>query len=101
VPPADPPIRDADGYYAYLESLSGRFWTRTLPDEIEYVGEIQPGRLTNLGTVRRGMTTRFTLTANSVRRAAELEAAVLAAASQAGCAADVTQRKTRTAEELF
>ena len=99
VAPPDPPIRDADGYYAYLESLPGRFWTRNSPDEIEYAGEIQPGRLTNLGTVRRGMG-RFTVTANSVRRAADLEAVVLAAASAAGCPADVTQRKALTADEL-
>ena len=26
--PRRPPIRDADGYYAYLKSLPGRFWTR-------------------------------------------------------------------------
>ena len=44
--------------------------------------------------------TRFTVTANSVRRAADLEAVVRAAASAAGCPADVTQRKTLTADEL-
>jgi hypothetical protein len=89
--PPRPPIRDADGYYTYLKSLPGRFWTRNTPDEIEYAGEVQPGRLTNLGTVQRGMT-GFTVTANSVRRAADLEAVVLAAASAAGCPADVTRR---------
>ena len=97
--PPQPPVRDADGYYAYLKSLPGRFWTRNSPDEIEYAGEVQPGRLTNLGTVRRGMT-GFTVTANSVRRAADLEAVVLAAASAAGCPADVTQRSALTADEL-
>ena len=97
--PPQPPVRDADGYYAYLKSLPGRFWTRNSPDEVEYAGEVQPGRLTNLGTIRRGMT-RFTVTANSVRRAADLEAVVLAAASAAGCPADVTQRKALTADEL-
>ena len=97
--PPRPPIMDADGYYAYLKSLPARFWTRTSPDEIEYAGEVQPGRLTNLGTIRRGMT-GFTVTANSVRRAADLEAVVLAAASAAGCPADVTQRKALTADEL-
>jgi len=99
VAPPHPPIRDTDGYYAYLKSLPGRFWTGNSPDEIEYAGEVQPGRLTNLGTVRRG-TTRFTVTANSVRRAADLEAVVLAAASAAGCPADVTQRSALTADEL-
>jgi hypothetical protein len=97
--PPQPPVRDADDYYAYLKSLPGRFWTRTRPDEIEYGGEVQPGRLTNLGTIRRGMT-GFTVTANSVRRAADLEGVVLAAASAAGCPADVTQRKALTADEL-
>jgi len=97
--PPDPPIRDADGYYAYLKSLPGRFWTRNTPDEIEYAGEIQPGRLTNLGTIRRGVKS-FTVNANSVRRAADLEAVVLAAASAAGCPADVTRRSALTADEL-
>ena len=97
--PPQPPVRGADDYYAYLKSLPGRFWTRTRPDEIEYGGEVQPGRLTNLGTIRRG-TTGFTVTANSVRRAADLEGVVLAAASAAGCPADVTQRKALTADEL-
>src|SRR5256885_14481537 len=53
-PPPEPPIKDTDGYYAYLESLPGRFWTRNTPDEGEYAGELQRGRLTNLGTIRRG-----------------------------------------------
>ncbi len=97
--PPRPPIRDVDGYYAYLESLPRRFWTRNAADEIEYAGEVQPGRLTNLGTIRRGMT-GFTVTANSVRRAAGLEAVVLAAASAAGCPADVRRRSALTADEL-
>ena len=97
--PPQPPIRDADGYYAYLKSLPARFWTRNAPDEIEYAGEVQPGRLTNLGTIRRGVKS-FTVTANSVRRAADLEAVVLAAASAAGCPAEVTKRKALTADEL-
>ena len=97
--PPHPPIRDADGYYAYLESLPERFWTRNSPGEIEYAGEVQPGRLTNLGTIRRGVS-GFTVNANSVRRAADLEAVVLAAASAAGCPAGVTQRSALTAQEL-
>ena len=97
--PPSPPIRNADGYYAYLKSLPGRFWTRNTPDEIEYAGEIQPGRLTNLGTIRRGVK-GFTVNANSVRRAADLEAVVLAAASAAGCPAEVTRRSALTADEL-
>ena len=99
LPPPEPPIKDTDGYYAYLESLPGRFWTRNTPDEVEYAGELQRGRLTNLGTIRRGRT-GFTVNANSVRRAADLEAVVLAAASAAGCPASVKQRGTQTADEL-
>ena len=98
-PPPEPPIKDVDGYYAYLESLPERFWTRNTPDEVEYAGKLQRGRLTNLGTIRRGRT-GFTVNANSVRRAADLEAVVLAAASAAGCPASVTQRGTQTAGEL-
>jgi hypothetical protein len=97
--PPKPPIRDVDGYYAYLETLPERFWTRNSPGEIEYAGQIQPGRLTNLGTIRRGVS-GLTVTANSVRRAADLEAVVLAAASAAGCPANVTQRSALTADEL-
>ncbi len=97
--PPQPPIRDTDGYYTYLKSLPARFWTRNTPDEIEYAGEVQPGRLTNLGTIRRGVKS-FTVTANSVRRAADLEAVVLAAASAAGCPAKVTKRKALTTNEL-
>jgi len=88
-----------DGYYAYLETLPERLWRRNSPGEIEYTGQIQPGRLTNLGTIRRGVS-GFTVTANSVRRAADLEAVVLAAASAAGCPANVTQRSALTADEL-
>jgi len=97
--PPQPPIRDVDGYYAYLETLPERFWTRNSPGEIEYAGQIQPGRLTNLGTIRCGVS-GFTMTANSVRRSADLEAVVLAAASAAGCPANVTQRSALTADEL-
>jgi hypothetical protein len=97
--PPQSPIRDVHGYYAYLKTLPERFWTRNSPGEIEYAGQIQPGRLTNLGTIRRGVS-GFTVTANSVRRAADLEAVVLAAASAAECPADVTQRSVLTADEL-
>ena len=47
--PPEPPIKDADGYYAYLRSLPERFWTRNTPDEVEYAGELQRGRLTTSG----------------------------------------------------
>jgi hypothetical protein len=94
-----PPIRDVDGYYAYLESLPERFWTRNTLHQIEYAGQVQPGRLTNLGTIRRRASC-FTLNTNSVRRAADLEAVVLAAASAAECPANVTGRSALTAQEL-
>src|SRR5439155_26375067 len=86
----EPPIKDADGYYAYLESPPERFWTRNTPDEVEYAGELQRGRLTNLGTIRRGRP-GFPVNANSVRRAADPEAVLRAAASAPGCPADVTR----------
>ena len=44
--------------------------------------------------------TGFTVTANCMRRAADLEAVVLAAASAAGCPAGVTHRSALTADEL-
>jgi hypothetical protein len=82
-----------------LRRFPGGFWTRNSPDEIEYAGQIQPGRLTNLGTIRRGVS-GFRMTANSVQRAADLEAVVRAAASAARCPANVTQRSALTAYEL-
>ena len=82
-----------------LDVVIGPLLPRNTPDEIEYAGEVQPGRLTNLGTIRRGRT-GFTVNANSVRRAADLEAVVLAAASAAGCPAHVTRRSALTADEL-
>jgi hypothetical protein len=94
-----PPIRDVDGYYAYLKSLPGRFWTRNTLDEIEYAGKVQAGRLTNLGTIRR-RASGFTVNANSVRRAADLETVVLTVASAAECPANVTRRSALTAQEL-
>ncbi|MGH3225513.1 MAG: SEC-C domain-containing protein [Streptosporangiaceae bacterium] len=97
--PPQPPIRDVDGYYAYLESLPERFWTRNSPGEIEYAGRVQPGRLTNLGTIRR-RASGFTVNASSVRRAADLEAVVLAAASAVECPVGVTRRSALTAQEL-
>jgi hypothetical protein len=39
--PPQPPIRDVDSYYAYLESLPKRFWTRDTLHEIEYAGKVQ------------------------------------------------------------
>lgn len=39
--PPQPPIKDMNGYHAYLQSLPERFWTRNSPTEIEYAGELQ------------------------------------------------------------
>ena len=97
--PPQPPIGDVDGYYAYLEWLPERFWTRNTLHEIEYAGKVQPGRLTNLGTIRH-RASGFTVNANSVRRVADLETVVLAAASAAECPANVTRRSALTAQEL-
>lgn len=99
LPPPEPPISDLHGYDAYLARLPSQFWVRNSDDEVEYVGHSQPGRLTNLGTIqyRRG---RFLVTANSVSRAAALEAIVLDAAASTARAAAVTARSSKTAHEL-
>ena len=52
LPPPQSPIRDLAGYQAYLAALPSRWWCQTAEDEIEYVGEVEPGTLTNLGTVQ-------------------------------------------------
>jgi hypothetical protein len=97
--PPEPPIRDLHGYDAYLAELPSRFWVRNSDTEIEYVGQVDPGRLTNLGTVRR--THRgFMLTANSVRRAAGLTDIVLDASTAAGRPGKVTGQSSKTADEL-
>jgi hypothetical protein len=97
--PPEPPIQDLRGYNAYLAEVPSRFWTRTADDQIEYVGKIQPGRLTNLGTITR-KPGGLLVTANSVSRAAELEAAVVDAAATAGRSAAVATRSSRTTHEM-
>jgi hypothetical protein len=97
----EPPIRDVDGYNAYLARHPAQFWVRnSADDEIEHVGQVEPGRLTNLGTIRRRHG-GFLVTANSVRRAAGIEAVVLKAAAFTGQEARVTARSTQTADELM
>src|SRR5487761_638608 len=96
LPSPQPPIESLSAYHAYLETVPDRWWCQTAEDEIEYAGKVEPGTLTNLGTVRRGPLGTFTLTANSEARAAALEAHVAAAAPGAA----VTGRSTRTAQEL-
>ena len=100
LPPPEPPIRTARDYDAYVAGLPSRFWVRNSDDEVEYVGQLQPGRLTNLGTIRR--TSRgFVVTANSVSRAAAAEAVVLDTAAAAGQEATVSARSSQTASELM
>jgi hypothetical protein len=100
VPPPEPPISDLSGYDAYLAALPPRFWVRGPGGEAEYVGNgIQPGRLTNLGMIRR-RSGGFLVTANSERRAAHLEQVVLDAAAAAGQEAAVTARTSKTANEM-
>jgi hypothetical protein len=99
VPPPDPPVRDLAGYDEYVAELPSRFWTHNSDTEVEYVGKVDADRLTNLGTVertRRG----FKVTANSVRRAADLTAMVLDAASAVGQGGRVTGQSAKTADEM-
>jgi hypothetical protein len=96
LPAPEPPVQDLAGYQVYLETLPDRWWCQTAEDEIEYAGKVEPGTLTNLGTVQRGTSGIFTLTANSEARMVALEAHVRAAAP--GVA--VTGRSSRTAQEL-
>jgi hypothetical protein len=100
LPAPEPPVRDLADYDAYVAELPPRFWVRNSDTEIEYVGQVDANRLTNFGTVRR--TRRgFVLTANSVRRAADLTAMVLDAAAAAGQVGKVTGQSAKTAEEMI
>jgi hypothetical protein len=100
LPPPEPPIRTVRDYNAHVAGLPSRFWVRNTDDEVEYVGQLQPGQLTNLGTIRR--TSRgFVVTANSVSRAAAAEAVVLDTAVAAGQEATVSARFSQTASELM
>jgi hypothetical protein len=99
LPAPEPPIRDLGGYNAYLAGLPARFWVRNSDDEIEHAGQAEPGRLTNLGTIRRRHG-GFLVTANSVRRAVGVEAVVLDAAASTGQEARVTARSSKIVDEL-
>jgi hypothetical protein len=100
LPPPEPPIRTARDYNAYVAGLPSRFWVRNSDDEVEYVGQLQPGRLANLGAIQR--TSRgFVVTANSVSRAAAAEAVVLDTAAAAGQEATVSARSSQDASELM
>jgi hypothetical protein len=97
LPPPRRPIRDLAGFRAYLESVPDRWWSQTAEDEVEYVGKVEPGTLTNLGTVEWAVSGEFRLTANSEERLAALEAEIAAVAA----GAEVTERTARTAEQLL
>jgi hypothetical protein len=100
LPPPEPPIRTVRDYDAYVAGLPSRCWVRLSDDEVEYIGKLQPGRLTNLGTIRR--TSRgFVVAANSVSRAAAAEAVVLDTVAAAGQKATVSARSSQTAIELM
>ena len=92
-----PPIHDLASYQAYLEAVPDRWWCQPAENEVQYIGEVEPGILTNLGTVQRGPSGAFTLIANSEARMAALETQVRAAAPDAA----VTTRSARTAQELM
>jgi hypothetical protein len=97
LPAPQPPIQDAARHRAYLESLPSHCWCQTGEDQIEYVGKVEPGTLTNLGTIRSDPSGSFALTANSEARMAALEAHVRDAAP----GAVVIGRSTQTAQELM
>lgn len=96
MPAPEQPIRDLAGYRAFLEAAPGRWWCQPAEDAIDHIGNVEPGILTNLGTIRRGPAGALILTANSEARAAALAAHVAAAAP----GAVVTGHSARTAEEL-
>jgi len=100
VGPPEPPVTDLASYDACVAGLPGRFWTQNSEIEIEYVGQLGANQLTNLGTVERSRR-GFKVTANSVRRAADLTAVVLAAARDAGRTGKVVDESVKTAEELL
>lgn len=100
VPAPEPAVRSMADYDAYIADCPPRFWTRNDDDEIEYVGVSDADRLVNRGTVER---TRkgFKITANSVRRAEDLVAIVLNAASEAGRTGKITSQSAKTAQEML
>jgi SEC-C motif len=97
LPPPRRLIRDVAGFRAYLESVPDRWWSQTAEDEVEYVGKVEPGTLTNLGTIEWRVAGKFRLTAYSEERLAALEAEIAAVAA----GAVVTERTARTAEQLL
>ena len=96
MPPPEQPIRDLASYRAFLRSAPSRWWCQPADDTIDYIGNVEPGKLTNLGTVRRGTDGSFTLTANSQPRAAALTSQVTDVAPDT----KVTGHSARTAQEL-
>ena len=78
---------------AYLEAMPSRWWCQPAEDEIDYVGTIEPGKLTNLGAIRRGTDGSFILTANSSRAWRPWKRTL-----PRGTDTEVTRRSARTAE---
>jgi hypothetical protein len=91
------PIEDVAGYRAFLGTLPGRWWCQPAEDSIDHIGSVEPGILTNLGTIRHGPAGSLILTANSEPRAAALAAHVTKFAHGAA----VTAHSARTAQELI
>ncbi len=77
--------------------MPDRWWSQVAEDEVEYVGKVEPGTLTNLGTIERGDAGKFRLTTNSEARLAVLEGEIARVAHQA----EVIERNVRTAEQLL
>jgi SEC-C motif len=97
LPPPQPPVRDLAGFHAYLAEVPDRWWSQVAEDEIEYVGKVEPGTLTNLGTIEWGDTGKFRLTTNSEARLAVLEDEIARVAHQA----KTIERNVRSAEQLL
>ena len=97
LPPPQRPIRDLAGFHTYLAAVPDRWWSQVAEDEVEYVGKVEPGMLTNLGTIEWGDAGKFRLTTNSEARLAVLEDEIARVAHQA----EVIERNVRSAEQLL
>jgi hypothetical protein len=100
IPAPEPPVRDLASYDACVAGLPLRFWTQNSDTEIEYVGQVDGNRLTNLGTVER-TAQGFKVTANSASRAADITAVVADAVAAAGLVGKVVSQSARTADEML
>jgi hypothetical protein len=96
LPPPRRGIRGLAGYQAYVDTLPSRWWCESTEDKIDYLGSVETGMITTLGTVEYGRGGRWALTANSEARMGALERLVGEVAPGAG----VTGRSVRTADDL-